>query len=374
MGLALAVIVGERLLRLPALLMKRNIFPMSLSNTKPILDLSRADGNILVDQKIIKSVTLSPSSLASLPSRDKYLELKKSIAQYYDFQPDGVVIGNGSDELIDSIAREVDGGTSLTLVPTFERLFEVSEKFGHKHELFSLRLSDEFRYTDTFHEDFILKVKEFSPDIVWLCSPNNPTGSVISVGQLSDIARAAKNGLVVIDVAFADIVDGSLVSQYAALIASHENIIILNSFSKSWGMSGLRLGFILASKHKANLIARHSVVFNVNSVALEVALLCLEDDGYKTESFSNIEKNRKKILSNISKLDKYQVIMNEPLNIVCIRHKTKQNLHENLLELGIKTKSLNKMPGMENKGFCRVLVPATDSDTDKLLRALESIS
>ena len=65
-------------------------------------------------------------------------------------------------------------------------------------------------------------------------------------------------------------------------------------------MSGLRLGFILASKHKANLIARHSVVFNVNSVALEVALLCLEDDGYKTESFSNIEKNRKKILSNIS--------------------------------------------------------------------------
>ena len=347
---------------------------MSLSNTKSILDLSRADGNILVDQKIIKSVTLSPSLIASLPSRDKYLELKKSIAQYYDFQQDGVVIGNGSDELIDSIAREVDGGISLTLVPTFERLFEVSEKFGYKHELFSLRLSDEFRYTDTFHDDFILKVKKSSPDIVWLCSPNNPTGSVISVGQLSDIARAAKNGLVVIDVAFADIADSSLVSQYAALIASHENIIILNSFSKSWGMSGLRLGFILASKHKADSIARHSVMFNVNSVALEMALFCLKDDGYKTESFSNIEKNRKKILSNISNLDKYQVIMNEPLNIVCIRHKTKQNLHENLLELGIKTKSLDKMPGMENKGFCRVLVPATDSDVNKLLGALESIS
>lgn len=347
---------------------------MSLSNINVELDLSRADGNILIDQKIIKSVSLTPSSLASLPSRNKYLELKKSIAKYYDFQPDGIVIGNGSDELIDSIAREVGGGVSLTLVPTFERLFEVSEKFGYKRELFSLRLSDEFRYTDTLHEDFILKIKESSPSIVWLCSPNNPTGSVISVSHLADIARAAKRGLVVIDVAFADMVDDSLVSQYAALITSHENIIILNSFSKSWGMSGLRLGFILASKRKADLIARHSVMFNVNSVVLEMALLCLEDDGYKAKSFYNIGINTRKILSNISSLDKYQVIMNEPLNILCIRHKTKQNLHENLLEFGIKTKSLDKMPGMENKGFCRVLVPATDSDVNKLFRALESIS
>ena len=347
---------------------------MSLNNADFKLDLSRAEGNILVDQNIINALALTPNSIVSLPSRDKYLKLKESIAKYYNFQSDGVVIGNGSDELIDSIAREKDGGTSLTLVPTFERLFEVGEKFGYESVAFPLRASEEFQYTTTFHEDFLLGIKELSPGIVWLCSPNNPTGAIINTDQLSDIAKAAKGSFVVIDVAFADMVDDSLVNQYAALIATHENIIILNSFSKSWGMAGLRLGSILASKRVADLIARHSVMFNVNSIALEMALLCIENDKYKSEAFSNIKINRAKLQKAIHDFGTYQVIMNASLNLFCIRHLTKPNLYEDLLKIGVKTKSLNKMPGMENQGFCRVLVPASSTDVAKLIQALALIS
>jgi len=348
---------------------------MSLDNSVDFkLDLSRAEGNILVDRKITEAVVIDPDSIVSLPARDRYLQLKESIARYYDFQSEGVVIGNGSDELIDSIARERGGGVSLTLVPTFERLFEVGAKFNYDSSSYPLRLSEGYQYTDTFHEDFIAKIRELSPDIVWLCSPDNPTGAVISVEQLADIAGAAKDSWIVIDVAFADIVDEFLVSRYGALTASHENIIVLNSFSKSWGLAGLRLGFVLASKKIADLIARHSVMFNVNVVALDTAFLCLESDGYKTVAFSNIKKNIAEIQRGVDDMNKYQIVMNTPLNLFCIRHRTKLNLHEELLKLGIKTKSLDKMPGMENEGFCRILVPKSGADVEKLLQALALIS
>jgi histidinol-phosphate aminotransferase len=368
------VIADERLLEAPVFPMKRNTFPMSVKNDTSInLDLSRAEGNILVDAETFDNVTLNPESTALLPSRDKYTLLKKSISRYYHFPVEGIVLGNGSDELIDNIARETKGSIALTLVPAFERLFEVGKKFHYDVSTYPLRQDEGYRYTDKFHKDFLTEIERLQPDIIWLCSPDNPTGALITPAHLCEIADSAKDARIVVDAAFADIVDETLIRQYGALVANRENLIILSSFSKSWGLAALRLGFVLASRNIAQALTYQSVMFNVNTLAVDMALHCLSNDKYRKKAFFDIRKSLTDIQLRISGLGRYELITNTPLNLFCIRHHTQRNLHKALLDLGVKTKSLDKMPGLEGEGFCRVLIPTEEIEKEALLGALSRI-
>lgn len=338
-----------------------------------LLDLSRADGNIQVDPEAIKRVTYTPESLAVLPARDSYAQLKDSIARYYSFPLKGVVLGNGSDELIESIAREKRGGIALTLVPSFERLFEVGDKFGYEIATYALSETDSYEYTESIHKGLLNKIERLHPNVVWICSPNNPSGAIVTPDHVRQIAAKSKNAWVVIDAAFADIANKSLLMQYGALVHECTNLIVLSSFSKSWGIAALRLGFVLASNEIAATLAHQSVMFNINTVAVELAQYCLDHDGYRYKEFERLRRTFDAIQKSINEMSHFEIIANADLNLFCIRHLKHPDLHEQLLRRGIKTKSLDNMPGMKNKGFCRIAIPRKSSDTERLLATMSSI-
>jgi histidinol-phosphate aminotransferase len=338
------------------------------------LDLSKAEGNILVNSEIIGNFSFDPTMLALLPSLDAYLNLRQSLSQLYGVSVDEVILGNGSDEFIEDVARIRNGKVSITLVPTFERLYEVNKKFGYVAHEFAFSPDDNFHYTDVLHKAFMDKIEKLEPNIIWLCSPVNPTGSIIDPEQVRELAAKFPDSWLIVDAAFADIVDANLTKKYSALIRKYDNLLILNSFSKSWGIAAVRIGFLLTNKAIAQRIMQQHVKFNVNALAVDMARLCLEHDEYRTVEYDIVHKHLALLRSAVTELPEYVFISNSDINMFCLNNHNRTDLHERLLGAGIKTKNLNKMPGMQDMGFCRILVPRERADVDMLLKALADIT
>lgn len=338
------------------------------------LDLSRAEGNIRVTSEILKNIPLYPSNLSLLPGRDRYDELRALIGRLYGVGKDKVTLGNGSDELIEIICRTKQGGKSVTLTPTFERLFEVNKKIGLQAHTINLPAADNYRYSESFHGHVMTKMARINPDIIWLCSPNNPTGTIIEYSYLEDIATTFRNALVVIDTAFLDIVTNDIGATYVKLLQEFDNILILSSFSKAWGLSALRLGFAISSSQTISMLNEQKIMFNVNTLAVDVAVQCIENEAYRRDEFDAIHRNIHKIRTLVEQNTQYELVANSDMNLFCLRYKERGDLYVDLYKRGVKTKSLDKMPGMENERFCRISVPRDDSSLKKLLDTLSSLA
>lgn len=337
------------------------------------LDLSKAEGNIIVTPDILDN-SLSPNYLALLPSRERYDTLRALIGRLYGVDKDKIVLGNGSDELIDIICRTKQGGRSVTLIPTFERLLEVNKKIGLQADSISLPVENNYKYSESFHRHFMSEMARINPDIIWLCSPNNPTGTIIEYAYLEDIATTFRNALVVVDTAFLDIVTDGVGATYVKLLQKLDNVLLLSSFSKTWGLSALRLGFAISSSQIVSIINEQRIMFNVNTLAVDTAMRCIENESYRRDEFDTIHRNMHEIRTLIEQNMYYELVANSDMNLFCLRYKGKGNLYVDLYKRGVKTKSLDKMPGMENERFCRISVPREDSSLKKLLDTLSSLA
>jgi len=338
-----------------------------------LLDLSKAEGNILVSSDVMDSISFQPKDFSVLPDKHKYTQLIDSIAQLNNVPSDCVVLGNGSDELIDQIAYSRAGSTSLTLVPSFERLFEVNLKYKYKTHKFPLPFAEDYLYSEDFHIDFIEELYRIHPDLLWLCSPNNPTGTIIDPTYIKDISNKFPKTWIVVDMAFMNIADEKMTQKYNSLIKTSNNILLLNSFSKSWGIGLLRVGYLISDAKISHSISKRNVMYNVNGVALETAINCLKKPDYRISEYLTINRHLDEIKKCIELLPQFEIISNSKINLFCIRHKSMRNLYQILIERGIKTKLLDKMPGMEDMGYCRVMIPRNGFDLDKLISALKEI-
>lgn len=345
----------------------------SSNSCSKILDLSKAEGNILTSSDVAEAARIDPESMSLLPDRKTYQALRKSIASLYGVGFENVALGNGSDELIEILARIHAGGVSMTLAPCFERLFEVNEKFDLETSIIALPVDDEYKYTKEFHALFLSRIKSLRPDIIWLCSPNNPTGSILRPSYLQEIAAALKEATIVVDAAFIDISSQNLANEYIDIVRNYSNVVFLSSFSKTWGISALRIGFLITSSELVETVMRQCIMFNVNTVAVDVARRCIDNSEYRSSEFSSIREHLTLIRSAVKLMPQYELIANSDLNVFCLRLKSCSGLHERLAALGIKTKRLDMMPGMENAGFCRILVPRKIEDVMRLTDALSSI-
>jgi histidinol-phosphate aminotransferase len=337
------------------------------------LDLSKAEGTIRVPQELLRKTVLSAKELAVLPSREGREQLRVLIANLYSCRNDNVVLGNGSDELIEGIARVLAGGISLTVVPTFERLYEVNLKLGYRAYTVSLDKEQSFTYSPATHQAVLNEISQLRPSVVWLCSPSNPTGAIIPSRCISEIAVALPNGIVVVDMAFADIAAGQVDTSLAPLVDRHKNLVLLNSFSKSWGLAGLRLGFALANPGLAKRLNEYTVMFNINSLALAVAMASITYESYRSEAFTRIHDNTELLKRELAALQKFECISNANIGLIMLRHKRYEDLHSKLLEKGIKTKKMHDYPGLDMGFYCRIQVPRTKTETRTLVRVLSSI-
>lgn len=224
--------------------------------------------------------------------------LKQALAGHYGVGLDQIVLGNGSNDVIELIARVyLAPGTAavfsrhafavypLATMVTGAQCIEVPAKdFGH---------------------DLDAMLKAITPEtrIVFIANPNNPTGTFLSGDELrAFLKQVPSDVLVVLDEAYNEYLPPALRADSVAWLKEFPNLVVTRTFSKIYGLAGLRVGFALASASLADLINRVRQPFNVNSVALAAAVAALDDDAFVAESYAANQRGMEQIVAGLQRL------------------------------------------------------------------------
>jgi histidinol-phosphate aminotransferase len=292
--------------------------------------------------------------------------LKKKIAGWLSVESDQVVVGNGSDQIVDLIAKVFLGQkvTCLVQVPTFFRIIDVVRQSHAKLITVS-----------TIEDNFCLKteklIKRLNPQVVWLCSPNNPTGETIDSRFIARIAKKTK-GLVIVDEAYQEIFDPQNKFSAVRLIKRHKNVLVTKSFSKAFDLAEIRVGMAIAHKNIAGALEKNQLNFPISMASQQTAEKALDDIKSLKNVHRYFEKERKFLFSNIDKLSNLERCGNSKTNIFILRHK-RLNLFDLLLKENIETADFNKMNGLESQGFVRITIK-NHPENIQLLNTLQKVS
>lgn len=259
---------------------------------KPITQLSREMG-IPVDQ-IVKLASnenplgMSPKARqaveAAISGLERYpdqFELIQAVAQRCGVANEQVVLGNGSNDILDLVAR-------VFLAPGRSAVF--AQHAFAVYPLATLSAGAEIIQVPAkdFGHDLAAMRAAIRPDtrIVWIANPNNPTGTFLPYPELKAfLASFPKDVLVVLDEAYNEYLPPSQRVDTSAWVKEHDNLIVLRTFSKIYGLAGLRIGYGVTSVVVADLMNRIRQPFNVNNLALAGALAALDDDAFMAKSY-----------------------------------------------------------------------------------------
>jgi histidinol-phosphate aminotransferase len=223
-------------------------------------------------------------------------ELNRCLAGFAGWRPDGIIAGNGSNELIQALLMVTmePGKTLLLSEPTFTLYRQVATVLGGEVE--NVFLTPDLEYDSAALQRF---VAEKQPDVTIICSPNNPTGCVIDDATLRALLKTAR-GLVVIDEAYHEFAGRSVVP----LLKEYENLIVLRTFSKAMAVAALRIGYLLASPDLVREIDKAVLPYNVNvfsQIAAEVAV-----ENYESELrplVRQIVSERDRVFAELNEID-----------------------------------------------------------------------
>lgn len=204
-------------------------------------------------------------------------DLRFAVAEKYDVQPDQLVFGSGSDEVITFICRAFlsEGTNTVMASPTFPQ-------YRH-HSLIEGAEVKEIPTLENGAHDLhnMAEAIDEQTKVVWLCSPDNPTGRLISEDQFHQfMEQCPKDIVVVLDEAYYEYVDPSLRLPFKKTLTNYPNVIMLRTFSKIYGLASLRVGFAIASEeiaHKLNVVRGP---FNTTTPSQRICRIALEDDEF----------------------------------------------------------------------------------------------
>lgn len=349
----------------------------SSSRNKAVIDLSTSEGSIVLPTRSIRRAFNSAEFISTLPSREDYKQITSLIADKYDVQTENVIIGNGSDEIIESIARLYATDRVLVVTPTFGRLLQANNKVGISSQnvhTFCLSKEKNFIYDHETHEKLKKQIREHHPSILWMCSPNNPTGTLIHPTYIAELSKLMPRGKIVVDQVFLDFLSYSKEYSCAALANKRRNIIVINSFSKTKGLAGLRLGFGFATKDITKELSSTNLYYGVSSPAVVVGLDILRNlDTFLLHQIQEMHNMRTELIAAVAKMPGIEYVSNSEINLICLRFRNPGSLSSALLKLGVKTKDLNDIIGISGIGYLRMKVPVSRKQLSFVLAALSQV-
>ena len=260
---------------------------------KPISELAREYG--LDERTIIKLASnenplgLSPRAQAAieqaLPDLARYpdgnaFDLKAALSRRYGVPQEAIVVGNGSNDVLEAAASAflAPGRSSVFSQHAFAVYPLATQARGAKCIVVPAK---------NFGHDLEGMLAAITPDtrIVFVANPNNPTGTFVMAAELeSFLARVPKEVLVVLDEAYNEYLPAKLRYDSVRWLAKHPNLLVTRTFSKAYGLAGLRVGFGLCDPKVADLLNRVRQPFNVNSLALAAAVAALDDQAFVAKS------------------------------------------------------------------------------------------
>ena len=282
--------------------------------------------------------------------------LVESLSKYIRMPQEMIGVGNGSDQIIDLILANF--ASKETKILTSEPTFGFFEERCKLYSIPTIKIP--FTKNMTLElESFRSKIKK--ADILYLDSPNNPTGFQFSKNKLEQLIKEFK-GLVIIDEAYVEFADYSIVD----MTKKKDNLIVLRTLSKSFGLAGLRVGYFVANKKIANLFSKTiQYPYPLNTIAIEAAILALQKSKKISEITNLIKKERSRIIEKLREMGVFQVFDSKANFVLFNAPGSGSRIYKALIEQGIVVKNLGKMGSYD--GCLRVTVGSEEMNSKFLL-------
>lgn len=313
--------------------------------------------------KVKEAIVNHLDSLALYPDGGS-MELRWQLADFLQVQPDQLIFGNGSDELLQFICRAYlsEGTNTVMATPTFSQYRSNAVIDGA--ELIEVPLKDGVHDLEAMAQ----AVNE-STRVVWICNPNNPSGTIVGETELLQfLEKIPSNVLVVMDEAYYEYVVAPEYPQTIPLLAKYPNLIVLRTFSKIYGLAAMRIGYGVASAEIISHLNHVREPFNTGSLSQVAARAALADQEFVKDCR---EKNRAGLKQLTDKFDEWGFFYYpSQTNFVLVDLKQDSTeVFQKLLRKGIIVRS---GAALGFPGYQRITV-GTPEQNEKLLAALESV-
>ncbi len=334
-----------------------------------ILDFSSSVNPLGASEKALEAIRNSLDLIPSYPDSIS-TNLRTAIASHYGgITKDNVVIGNGSTELIYLFADVFmqKGDVAIIPAPSFGEYENAVRKTGAKVEY--AKLNKKFR---TNPASFIRKMNK-KVKVIYFCNPNNPTSILTSIEKLKEIMQEAleRNILVFLDEDFLEFVENGEEFSMIRNIKDFPNLFVLRSFTKIFGLTGLRVGYGIASEEITSIILSAKIPWNVNCLGQAAAVAALEDEDHLEKTLDLVMKEKSFMLNGLKQFKVFKIYPPDA-NFFFINTRksglTAAKLKEKMLKRGVLIRDCSSFAGLDEY-FVRIAVK-TRLENEKLLDAL----
>ena len=290
------------------------------------------------------------------------LKIKQKLSELNQISTENIFLGNGSDEVIDLAFRifcEPKKDKVLTFSPTYG-MYEVSANINDV-ELINLELNKDFQIDlenlKPYFEDENLK-------IIFICSPNNPTGN--SIKNIKYILENF-NGIVFIDEAY---IDFSPEESFRNQIENYPNLIVSQTFSKAWGMASVRVGIAYASEEIIKFYNKVKPPYNISQLNQDAILNTLNDEKINqvSENIKIILEEKKSLIQNLKKLNLVKTIFPSDANFILIEVDNANSVYQELVNQNVIIRNRNSV--IKN---CLRITVGSPEENQKLIETLQNI-
>ena len=303
-----------------------------------------------------------PNGLNRYPDPQQ-MQLKNKLAALKGLRPSQILCGNGSDEVLDLIFRafcEPNKDAIITLTPTYGMYAVLANLNGIQQQCVSL--------TTDFQIDVPAVLNAIRPNskLLFICSPNNPSGNVISRTAIKEILKAFK-GLVVIDEAYIDFTD---TESWLEDLSEHPNLVVTQTLSKAYGLAGIRLGICYASEEIIAVLNKIKPPYNINSLTQKAAISAISQRENTKQQLKTILDQRTELIKEFKKIAWIEKLYPTDANFILIRVDNANLRYEQLKNKGIIVRNRTREDGCTN---CLRITVGTAEENKRLINTLNTL-
>ena len=270
----------------------------------------------------------------------EYDSLREQIARNFSVDVEQILIGSGSSEIIEKLFYAFGGSTSNKIVypqPSFS-MYKIYAKAAEAQSI-PFDLDDDYNLDV---DKYISIIKKEEPALAVVCNPNNPTGNILTLEQIDEIAKNVECAFL-IDEAYVEFYGKSSVN----LIKKYPNLIVARTFSKAYGLAGARVGYMIANKEVTKMIEKTYMPYHMNSLSLATADIVYQMRDEFVPRIQMMISERKRMSDQLKSLKGVKVYPSNT-NFILIHHDKAVELNEYLESLNIGVRSFGNAPRLEN--------------------------
>lgn len=292
------------------------------------------------------------------------LDIKNKLSAIKNIPANQIFLGNGSDEAIDLLFRAfcTPGKDNVIILPPTYGMYEVSAGINDV-QVKKVNLTDDFQ----LQPQKILDAVDEHTKIIFICSPNNPSGNSLNRADI-DVIIKKFDGLVVLDEAY---IDFTTTTSYIERLGEFQNLMIIQTFSKAWGLASLRIGMAFASVEIIKIINRIKPPYNISGLTQQKVLEALDQVDKKDEMVSRILKEKKYLEDQLSKLSIILHIYPSDANFLLMKVTDAKKIYQYLIDDKIIVRDRSKVILCEE---CLRITVGTEKENNSLMESLAKYS